>query len=229
MKCKIEGKSKNYMLPKTNTEWLILSHRSYGWLLGFLHPCVLHGWCSSDRWRMYSFPVAVYQEKRARARPLGYPWSKWRIGRSTWLEEICCLHDWGKGHVICETHLRTYWEALFHINTTWLSPDAFLWSLSSLEPLISLDLSFDPLRRVHCYYCFYIILSANPVRRSEEPRVDVNLGFNPDFKQSSLWKCFFILKFPLIIVSIKPRYLAYIRFKSITEWLLSKVFFRFAL
>ena len=47
-----------------------------------------------------------------------------------------------------------------------------LLSRSSLETLISLDLVVTKLYcfrgRVHCYYCLYIIFSANPVRRSEE-------------------------------------------------------------
>ena len=47
-----------------------------------------------------------------------------------------------------------------------------LLSQSFLEPLISLDLDVTKLycfkARVHCCYCFYIIFSANPVRRSEE-------------------------------------------------------------
>ena len=47
-----------------------------------------------------------------------------------------------------------------------------LLSWSSLEPLISLDLVTTKLycfeAGVHCYYCFYIIFSANLVKRSQE-------------------------------------------------------------
>ena len=51
-----------------------------------------------------------------------------------------------------------------------------LLSWSSLEPRILLDLVCTKLycfkAIVHCYYCLYIIYSANPVRRSEELRGD---------------------------------------------------------
>ena len=47
-----------------------------------------------------------------------------------------------------------------------------LLSRSSLETLISLDLFSTKLycfrARIYCYYCLYIIFSANPVRHSEE-------------------------------------------------------------
>ena len=61
-----------------------------------------------------------------------------------------------------------------------------LLSRSSLEPLISLDLVSRKLycfrARIHCicYYCFYIIFSANPVRRPEELRGGPTLA-RPDF------------------------------------------------
>ena len=46
----------------------------------------------------------------------------------------------------------------------------------ALLKMISLDLVSTKLccfrTRVHCYYCFYIIFSENPVRRSEELRSD---------------------------------------------------------
>ena len=55
--------------------------------------------------------------------------------------------------------------------------EKLLLSRSSLEPLISLDLVGTKLycfrARVHCYYCLYIIFSANPVRRSQELCGDV--------------------------------------------------------
>ena len=68
-----------------------------------------------------------------------------------------------------------------------------LLSRSSLEPLISLDLVGTKLycfrARVHCYHCLYIILSTNPVRRSEELRGGPVLVIKPfDNWFSAFWR-----------------------------------------